>query len=559
MKNKENNVLVFLEKMSSVRDEKVALGIKSYIGWSEFTYKGTKVLSERLGAYLIKQGLKRNDNVSVISESNPQWAVAFFGSVLAGATIVPIDIKLTKYEMLSILEDSKPKFLFVSGKYLSQALELKEKTDFIQEIILIDENFSDNGITSIYSLQDEKPLKWRHRGLNTIAMIIYTSGTTGKPKGVEITFKNAMSQVHAIGECFKLGPDDRLLSILPMNHLFELSVGFLTFLSKGVSIYYPKSLNPRDLFPIMKEKKITFMVVVPAFLKLMKMTIESEINQSGFLGKFLFDLKFKIASILPSYRLRRMLFPKIHAKFGGQFKGCISGGAPLNLETAHFIENIGIKIYEGYGLSEASPVVSFNTYKASKLGSVGRAIPGVEVKTDPETGELMVRGDNVMKGYRHQPELTAETITEDGWLHTGDIAEIDKDGFIFITGRIKNMIVLNGGKKVFPEEVESVLEKSNMFKEVCVVGIRRSGGQKDGTEDVAVAIVPKPEIIEAYPDKKELEKVLRAEVKNTALRLSHFKRPNFVFVFDEPLPRTATSKIKRKEVVRLIHEKKDAQ
>ncbi len=558
MKKDRENVLLFLEKISSSWDDKTALGIKSYIGWREYTYKGTSILSMRLGAYLIKQGLQKGDRISIISESKPEWAAAFFGSLLAGATIVPIDIKLTEYEMLSILSDCTPKFMFVSGKYINKAVQLKEKLPGLKEIILIDELFLDNGFTSIYNLPDAKGVKWRHRGYNTTAMIIYTSGTTGKPKGVEMSFKNVMAQVKAIGKCFMLGPEDRLLSILPMNHLFELSVGFLTFLSKGVSIYYPKSLNPKDVFPILQEKKITFMVLVPAFLKLLKSTIEAEINQYGKFEKFKFNLLYKLASMVPSYKFRKFLFPKIHAKFGGQFKGCISGGAPLDMEVARFIENLGIKIYEGYGLSEAAPVVSVNTDKASRLGSVGKALPGVKVKIDEETGELLVSGDNVMKGYHHQPELTAETIDPDGWLHTGDIAEIDKDGFIFITGRIKNMIVLNGGKKVFPEEVEAVLEQSPMFSEVCVLGVKRVGGQKNGTEDIAAVVVPTEQVINAAPDDETLEKQVRAEVKNLSQRLSIFKRPTYTYVFKEPLERTATSKIKRKVLAEKIAQMKSA-
>ena len=163
-------------------------------------------------------------------------------------------------------------------------------------------------------------------------------------------------------------------------------------------------------------------------------------------------------------------------KLGGKFKGCISGGAPLDLKVGEFISRIGIHVYEGYGLSEASPVVSMSTKQYNKKGYVGKAIEGVTIRIDKETGELMVQGDNVMKGYYNQPELTAEVI-ENGWLHTGDIAEIDSEGFLKITGRIKNMIVLSGGKKVFPEEVESVIQKSPMLQEVCVVGGIKKGGE----------------------------------------------------------------------------------
>ena len=233
---------------------------------------------------------------------------------------------------------------------------------------------------------------------------------------------------------------------------------------------------------------------------------------------------------------------------GGKFKGFIVGGAPLDLNVGNFFQTIGIDVFEGYGLSEASPVVSVNTKAAHRFGSVGRPIPNVEVRVDSETGELQVNGPTIMKGYYGQPEMTQDVFTEDGWLRTGDIAKIDKDGYIWITGRIKNMIVLSGGKKVFPEEVESVMEKSPMFAELCVFGAKRQGGQKDGSEDVVIKIVPTEDVINAHPDDKDLEKVIIKEVKELSKRLSNFKRPTSIVVSKEALPRTATRKVKRKEI-----------
>ena len=245
-------------------------------------------------------------------------------------------------------------------------------------------------------------------------------------------------------------------------------------------------------------------------------------------------------------------FKRIHKKFGGKFKGILSGGAPLDIDVAKFFNTIGIMILQGYGLTEASPIISVETPKKRRLGSVGPAIDSVTAKIDPETGELLVKGDGIMKGYYNKPELTAETITQDGWLHTGDIAKIDKDGFIFITGRIKSMIVLSGGKKVFPEEVESVLEKSENFEEVCVFGANRQGGQKDGTEDICVAIYPSEKMRNEFQNEGQLEKEVKAEVKLLSQRLASYKRPLTIFVVDEPMPRTAKKSIKRNEVKKIV-------
>ena len=548
---KITNLLLFLEKRTSAFEDKNALGMSTYLGWREITFKGLSILARRLASYLIGKGIQKGDKISILSESKPEWGATLFAAILSGATLVPLDIKLTEYELNSILSDSQPRILITSSMYLQKAKLLKQQIPSIEEVIVLDEGSTDADCPCIYNMPDVPDRRWRHRSPSKTAFIIYTSGTTGKPKGVEITYKNAMAQVESISACFKLGVNDRLLSILPMNHLFELSVGFLTFLSMGTAIYYSKSLKPKDLFKVLSEKEITFMVVVPAFLKLLKADIESGVNQMSPLGKLFFNMKFSLAKMIPSMRVRKLLFPSIHRKFGGKFKGCVSGGAPLDLEVGSFLETLGINIQEGYGLSEASPVVSLNTKDAKKFGSVGRTIPGVEAKIDKETGELMVKGDNIMKGYYNHPELTAEVIEPDGWLHTGDIAKIDEDGFIYITGRIKNMIVLNGGKKVFPEEVEAVLEQSPMFQEICVVGTKRSGGQKDGTEDVTVVVVPKKEISDENPDDTELLKKIRAEVKEYSQRLSLFKRPTNIVLSRELLPRTATSKIKRKEVKKL--------
>lgn len=548
------NVLLFLENRTEALENKIALGMKSSLGWSELTFRGLGVLSRRLANYLINSGINKGDKLAILSESMPEWGAALFASVLSGAITIPLDIKLTEYELTSILNDSKPKVLVVSNAFLEIGLKLKETIDSLEQIIILDDSGSNNAYPSLYNIPDETNRKWRHRATSKTALIIYTSGTTGTPKGVEISFKNAMAQVEAVGQCFDLGIKDKFLSILPMNHLFELTVGFLSFLNKGTSIYYSQSLKPKDVFNVIQEKQITFMIVVPAFLKLLKSSIETEFNQYSAIKKAFFNLNYKLAKFIPFYSIRKLMFLPIHKKFGGKFKGCISGGAPLDITVAQFFETVGIRIFEGYGLSEASPVVAVNTVGHSKLGSVGRVLPNVEAKIDPKTSELMVKGPSIMKGYYNRPELTAEAINADGWLHTGDIAEIDKDGFIFITGRIKSMIVLNGGKKVFPEDIEAVLESSPKFAEICVFGAKRSGGSKDGTEDIFVAILPSQMILDKNLNDKDLEAELRQEVKSLCMKLSSYKRPSNIIIVKDPFPRTATRKVKRNDVKKALIE-----
>ena len=552
---KKKNILYLLDERTKKFGERIALGTKTPLGWKEFTYKGIGLLSRKLACYLIDDlNLQKGDRLAILSESKPEYGACVFASAMAGMITVPLDIKLTKYELINILSDCEPCVMLVSRAHLEMAVELQKELPFLKNIIVMDEPIGEEEYKSLYNLPENYEARWRPRSSKSTAFIIYTSGTTGSPKGVEISFLNMLTQLDDLEVALNQILPDRMvtvLSILPMNHLFEMTVGFSTFLNFGFSVYYTPSLKPKDILGIMRAKKVDFMIVVPAFLKLLKTGIETEINSGPKRVKTLFNIMFKIAKFIPSYRVKKIMFKKIHDKFGGHFMGCISGGAPLDISVGEFFERIGIKVYQGYGLSETSPVVSVNTDKRHDLASVGRPLKSFEARIDKETGELQLRGDCIMKGYHNQPDLTAQTIDPDGWLHTGDIAKITPDGHIYITGRIKNMIVLSGGKKVFPEEVESVLEKSPCFAEVCVVGVSRTFGSKDGTEDIAAVIVPSEEVLAKYPD-SEIDKLCKNEVKRLSERLTPYKRPINIVISRSPLPRTTTRKVKRKEIKELV-------
>lgn len=552
---REKNVLMLLHERTEKFSEKVALGMKTKYGWKEFTYSGIGLLSRKIAHYLINSlNVQKGDRLAIISESKPEYGACVFASVISGMITVPLDVKLTKYELKSILSDCKPSVIMVSSAHYEMAKFLKEEIPSVKEIILMDEPACGIEDKSIYQLPDNYDYKWKLRSSKAVAFIIYTSGTTGAPKGVEITFQNMLAQLDDLKYALdKILPYENvnILSILPMNHLFEMTVGFSTFLNFGFSVYYTPSLKPKDILSIMREKQIEFMIVVPAFLKLLKTAIEAELKNSPLHIKTAFNIMYSITKYIPSYRVKKLMFNKIHKKFGGHFSGCISGGAPLDLAVGEFFERIGIKVYQGYGLSEASPVVSVNVDRRGDLASVGAPLKSLEAKIDSETGELILRGASVMRGYHNQPKMTSEVLEADGWLHTGDIAEI-RNGHIYITGRIKNMIVLSGGKKVFPEEVESVLEKSPYIAEVCVLGTSRNFGAKDGTEEITAVAVPQKDIIAKYGN-GTTEKLIKDEIKKLSLRLTAYKRPVNIVVRTEPLPRTTTRKVKRKEVKQLVN------
>ena len=551
----KKNVLFLLQERTEKYADKVALGMKNKYGWREFTYRGIGLMSRKIAHYLINElKIQKGERMAILSESKPEYGACVFASVIAGMVSVPLDVKLTKYELKSILSDCEPSVIMVSESHVEMARYLKDVIPSIKEVILMDEPSCNIEEKSIYELPDNYDYKWRFRNSGSTAFIIYTSGTTGAPKGVEITFSNMMAQLDDLKIVLdKILPykNVNILSILPMNHLFEMTVGFSTFLNFGFSVYYTPSLKPKDVLSIMREKQIEFMIVVPAFLKLLETGIENELKNSPKHVQVMFNLTFKLAKFIPSYRIKKLMFKKIHQKFGGHFSGCISGGAPLDISVGEFFERIGIKVYQGYGLSEVSPVASVNYQRRGDIASVGKPLNSFEAKIDEQTGELMLKGPCVMKGYHNHPELTAEVIEPDGWLHTGDIARISKEGHIYITGRIKNMIVLSGGKKVFPEEVESVIEKSPYIAEVCVLGTSRTFGAKDGTEEISAVIVPTDDVVQKY-DWDTVDKLIKDEVKKLSLRLTPYKRPINIVVSKNPLPRTVTRKVKRKEVKELV-------
>ena len=556
MELRNSHILSLLETKTGDFCDRIALGMKDMFGWREFTYKGIGLLSRRIARYLIEDvGIKKGESLAILSESKPEYGACVFASVLTGTITVPLDIKLSIFELTSILTDCMPSVMLVSQEYLDTAIELQKRIPSIKHILLIDQHAGKENVKNIYELPEKYDAKWRQRSSKSTAFIIYTSGTTGAPKGVEISFRNVQAQIEdctdAINVILPNNEKINMLSILPMNHLFEMTIGFSTFLHFGHTIYYTSSLKPKDITGIMREKHIQFMIVVPAFLKLLKAGIEKEINNSSTFNRYAFKFLYHLAKFTNSYNLKKKLFKKIHDSLGGKFIGCISGGAPLDIEVGRFFERIGIKVYQGYGLSETSPVVAVNLDKRNELASVGHPLRHFEYKVDKESGELLLRGPSVMKGYHNQPEMTAEVIDSDGWLHTGDIANIDKDGHLYITGRIKNMIVLSGGKKVFPEEVEAVLEKSHYISEVCVLGVSRSFGSKDGTEEVTAVIVPKEELYNSYSE-ADVERMIKLDIKSLSTQLAAYKRPTNVVFSREALPKTTTRKVKRREVRELI-------
>jgi 1-acyl-sn-glycerol-3-phosphate acyltransferase len=375
----QESVLSLMLLKSDVYGSRTATCLQENGRWNDLSFIELSRKARNLSDYLIHWGLKRGDRVSILSESRPEWGIAFFATVRAGGVLVPLDIKLTSPEMASILSDAIPRILFVSGAYAEKALALQTLHPSIEKVILLDPS-SQGDLQNYETLRSPAAFRGRNREADEVALLIYTSGTTGNPKGVMITFGNLVYQVKNFNEILNLTRRDMYLSILPLNHLFELTGGFIGVLHAGGSVCYSPNLHPQEIARLMREKRITGMITVPLFLKMLKLSVEKEIRKRSPAEQKIFSALYAAARHVPFRRVRKMMFAGVHRQFGGRLRGFISGGAPLDLEVGEFFERIGAPVYQGYGLTETSPVVSVNTPRHSRFGSVGRPLKGVSVE-----------------------------------------------------------------------------------------------------------------------------------------------------------------------------------
>ncbi len=512
-------------------------------------------------AYNLKKlGVERGDRVAILSESRLEWSIAFFGIVSCAGIVVPMDVKLSEAEIEFILNDSESKCIFVSKKCLEAILKLKSRLQYLQNIICLDEISQEGVLLLKYFKVPEKEIAHRDIQPDDTALIVYTSGTTGIAKGVELTFNNLLFEVVSLNKYIHFIRTDSFLSILPLNHMLELTGGLIAPLYAGACVTYCDSIKPPVLIKLMQETRATTMICVPLVLKMFHNSIMKKIDDLEPTKKKMFYRLFGFSKFLLNFNIRvgRLLFGQLHKQFGGHLKCFVSGGAPLDPHVEEDFHALGFNVLQGYGLTETAPVITVNSFSEKKYTSVGIPLKGVEVNIiksqgSEREGEIIVRGPNVMRGYYKNKDKTSEVL-KDGWLYTGDIGYIDDDGFLYITGRIKSMIVLGGGKKVFPEEIEEVMSKSKLIKEMCVVGLKAKSGLKAGTEEVFAVIVPNTdEFSEEEKQNKELIKnKISSEINKLSENLAEYKKiSEFMLYFDE-LPKTSTRKVKRKEVLEKI-------
>ncbi|WOH39056.1 AMP-binding protein [Thalassotalea fonticola] len=525
----------------------------------QFTYAELADEVKQFSKLLLAKGIRRADRVALLSEARPHWAIAFLAILSCGAIVVPVDPQLTEVELLLILTDAKPKALIASSKMLATGLTLQKQMTSINFVVELECYKSQ--LTALESSINSLSKYHQRVKLNSKAVICYTSGTTGKFKGVEITFRNIVGQVENLNRLMKTDGAEVCVSILPLHHLLELSAGLLGVLWGGGQVCYLNSLIPDDLLKTMRAQNATFLIAVPLFLSLMKKSILQQVAKESKAKQLLFNSFLHISKYLP-VALRKTIFHQVHKKFGNKFKHFVCGGAPLDKTTLRFFTDLGFTVYQGYGMTETSPVISANTPYKNRYGSVGKPLPGCQVKIDKKNqldtyavGEILTRGHHVMAGYYGDETLTAKTIDQQGWLHTGDLGYIDKKGFLYVTGRKKNTIVLADGQNLQPEQIEPQLFSHPDIKEGCVVALKANEGLYQGRLQVCAVLVASEQLSEEFKqDQYALQQKLQQIIEQRSEKLVRWKRPTKVIVLAQDLPRSTTRKIKRLQVEQLIEQ-----
>ncbi len=455
----------------------------------DISYDDALETVRRVSAGLATRGIQRGDRVAILSENRPEWALADYGCLCSGVIVVPIYPTLTAPQLAYILGDSEARLVFVSDE--EQAEKVREagaELPSMPQVVTFDATSVVDTVPWSLFLEVEPEgdvAAFRARALEArphdVATVLYTSGTTGTPKGVMLTHNNVASNVRASCMILPIADTDNTISFLPLSHILQRMVDYLFFWT-GCTIGYPRSLE--TLIVDLKKLEPTVVVSVPRiYEKIYNGVMSAEgfkkklINWAAGVADRVADLRLagKEASGLLALQYSvadKLVFSKVKTAVGGRLRFFVSGGGPLAPTLNRFFYSIGLTILEGYGLTETSPVTNVNTVENFRIGAVGKPIPSTEVKI-AEDGEILVRGPQVMKGYYKKPELTAEVIDADGWFATGDIGEIDADGFLSITDRKKDIIVTAGGKNVAPQPVENLLATHGLVEQVVMVGDRR--------------------------------------------------------------------------------------
>ena len=552
-----------LEKSGKLYGDKTAYVFKTKEEGKlkEITHKQVRDDVKALGTKLVNMGLK-DKRIAVISENRYEWGIVYLAVVTGTGIIVPLDKSLPENEIESLIIRSEVEAIVYSKKYDEIMNKIKKYNNTnIKYFISMDLEKKEKDIYSEYELikQGRELLEAGNTEFldakidaEKMSIMLFTSGTTAMSKAVMLSHKNICANLMDITSVIRIDENDRFLSFLPLHHTFECTTGFLYPLSRGSSIAFCEGI--RHIAENLKEYQATVMVSVPVLFEAMYKKVMKTIEKKGKLKTVQKGIKISQFLLKFGIDIRKKLFKEIHDTLGGKIRVFVAGGAALDPEAEKGFNQLGFTMYQGYGLTESSPVIAAEDDKYQRLGSIGKAFPSLDVKiVDPNEegiGELLAKGPSIMLGYYNNEEATKETL-EDGWLHTGDLARIDKDGFIFISGRKKFVIVLKNGKNIYPEEIETLINKIEGIKESFVYG----RPEDDGDYKICAKIVYDEEIVEDVfgtknPD--ELKEKIWQEVKKINKTMPAYKYVRDIIVTNKELIKTTTQKVKRFEEIKTV-------
>jgi long-chain acyl-CoA synthetase len=533
-------ILTRFQEMASHYPDRIAVQFKESDRYVQHTYRSLLQQVASVARSLSEKGVKKGDRVAILSENRPEWIVAYLAVVSFGAVVVPLDAQFMEKEVALLLASSGAKAVFVSS-----ACRQKLPGNFPHAIITFDpeEDFLFSSMSKAYADASIPPCQ----AGDVLAAILYTSGTTGDPKGVMLSQSNLASNLDSILKLNLFDHRDNFLCILPLHHTYSAIACMFLPLALGAKVTILNSLKGPEILSCIQEMGVSVLVGVPQLFTGLRRAIFDEIEKKPAPLRLLVKLLLGFNRLVRRFtgvNLGKPLFKAVHAKFGPQFRLGASGGARLEPDVHRDMTDIGFWIIEGYGLTETSPLCTFNLMKP---GSIGIPIPGVEVRiADPDAngqGELAVRGPNVMLGYYKKPEETA-AVLKDGWFFTGDLGYRDKDGYFFITGRSKEMIVLSTGKKIFPEELEKVFKQIPAIKEICLIQAER------GLEAV---VVPDFDYLRRMNLSNSRE-TIAAEIEDLSRDLPPYQHIRGLKIFKDPLPVTRLGKLRR-SLVRELYQR----
>ncbi len=543
-----------LAKSGKLYQSCTAYKIKKEDGtYFELTHGEVRDMVNALGTALLDMGLG-GKRIAVIGENRYEWEIAYLAIVCGTGVVVPLDKSLPENELEALIERSEVEAIFYTAKYEEALSRIKySHSNQLKHLISMDTVEHREGIYSERELIDAGKVLMEAGNrefldakidAEKMSIMLFTSGTTSSSKVVALSHKNICANLMDIGSVLDVNSSDTLLSILPIHHVFECTVGFLFSLYKGARTVFCDGL--RHVVDNLKEYQVTVMACVPGIYERIFGMIRKGLEKQGKLDDILAkEEKYRNCSM----EERKQAFPEIHEMLGGKIKLFISGAASLDRNIEEKYRLLGLNLVQGYGLTETSPVVAVGTNKESRVGSIGKTVPSVEAKlvdiNEEGIGELVVRGPSIALGY-YGDEVNTKEAFRDGWFYTGDLAKIDEDGYIYICGRKKSVIVLKNGKNIFPEEMENLVNKIEGVKESFIFG-------KQQTEDkenikIQVQIVYDPEVVQnAYKveNEEEIYTALLEKIKEINRQMPKYKAIRGLLLTTEPLIKTTTNKIKR--------------